>query len=83
MDVSTYILMKDIVIPAGTELFIAPARVDRSDKDGRPALASGKPAHFVEAIIGPTKDTMFNWTMHIDDALASGLIALETKRVKR
>lgn len=70
----SYITSQDIVIPAGTELSEAAAHVIRSDIDGRPALASGKPAHFVEAIIGPTKDTMFSWVMHIDDALAAGLI---------
>lgn len=69
-----YVTTQDIVIPAGTELIQAPARVVRSDKDGLPAMASGNPAHFVEAIIGPTKDTTFSWTMHIDDALDAGLI---------
>lgn len=70
----TYVTTQDIVIPAGTKLHPAPARVMRSDKDGRPAMASGKPAHFVEAVIGPTDDTAFSWTMHIDDALEAGLI---------
>ena len=37
-------------------------------------MATGKPAHFVEAILGPTKDTTASWTMHIDDALDAGLI---------
>lgn len=69
-----YVTTQDIVIPAGTELFQAAARVVRSDEDGNPALTSGKPAHFVEAIIGPTKDTTYHWTMHIDDALDAGLI---------
>ncbi len=69
-----YRTVRDIVIPAGTELFSAPARIDRADKHGRPAISSGEPAHFVEAVIGPTKDTTYSWTMHVDDALAAGLI---------
>lgn len=70
-----YVLAQDIVIPAGTELCEAPARVERCDKNGQPAMASGQPAYFVEAIVGPTKDTVYSWTMHIDDALEAGLIA--------
>lgn len=69
-----YVTACDIVIPAGTALSEAPSRIDRSDRDGNPAIASGQPAHFVEAIIGPTKDTTFSWTMHIDDAIEAGLI---------
>ncbi len=71
---SVYRTARDIVIPAGTPLFAAPARIDRSDIDGHSAMVSGKPAHFVEAIIGPTKDTTYSWTMHIDDALEASLI---------
>lgn len=74
-----YVLTRDIVIPAGTELCEAPSRVDRCDKDGRLAMTSGQPAHFVEAIVGPTKDTVYSWTMHIDDAMEAGLIALLQK----
>lgn len=78
-----YILAKDIVIPKGTKLLIAPSRIDRSDIDGRPALASGKPSHFIEAIIEPTKDTISYWTMHIDDALSAGLIMTQTPADRR
>lgn len=78
----TYVTSKDIVIPAGTTLAPAPARVDRCDKDGRPALATGNATHFVEAIMGPTRDTTFSWTMHIDDALEAGLIE-EAELVRR
>jgi hypothetical protein len=42
-------------------------------------MVSGNPAHFVEAIIGPTPDTTFSWTMHIDDALDAGLIRAALK----
>jgi len=68
-----YKLAKDVVIPAGTELGTAAPRTERCDINGNPAIASGKPAHFVSAIIGPTPDTVFEWTMHIDDALEAGL----------
>ena len=71
---SEYILAKDILIPAGTKLYRAPSQTIRCDADGNPATASGKPAEFVEAIIGPTKDTTYSWTMHIGDALDAGLI---------
>lgn len=70
-----YILARDIIIPAGTPLHEAAARVIRSDRDGKPAITSGKPAHFVEAVIGPTADTTFSWVMHIDDGLACGIIS--------
>lgn len=73
-----YVLAQSIVIPAGTKLHRAPARVIRSDADGNPALTSGKPVHFVEAIVGPTDDTTYCWTMHIDDALDAGLIKSTT-----
>lgn len=69
-----YVTAVDIVIPAGTELHEAPGRIIRSDRDGNPAITSGNPAHFVEAIVGPTRDTTFSWTMHIDDAVEAGLI---------
>jgi hypothetical protein len=69
-----YVLARDIFIPAGTQLHEAPARIERSDKDGRPAMATGNPAHFVEAIVGPTKDTTYSWVMHITEALETGLI---------
>ena len=69
-----YVIAQDIVIPAGTELDYAPSRTVRSDKNGNPAIATGLPAHFVEALIGPTDDTVFSWIMHIDDALEAGLI---------
>ena len=69
-----YVLAHDIVIPAGTALDYAPSKTERCDKHGRPAIVSGLPAHFVEALIGPTPDTVFTWTMHIDDALEAGLI---------
>ena len=69
-----YRLAKDIVIPAGTLLHTAPAQTTRSDIDGRPALTSGKPPHFVEATLAATKDTIFTWTMHAGDARDAGLI---------
>lgn len=69
-----YRTAQDIVIPAGTKLHEAPGRETRSDRDGRPCIASGQPCHFVQAVIGPTKDTHYTWTMHIDDALEAGLI---------
>lgn len=70
-----YVTTQDIVIPAGTILDYAPAKTERCDKFGQPAMASGLHPHFVEAVIGPTDDTVFTWTMHIDDALEAGLIA--------
>lgn len=72
--IDKYVLARDILIPAGTELHECPGRITFSDKDGRPAIATGQPAHFVQATIGPTKDTIYTWTMHIDDALDAGLI---------
>lgn len=69
-----YVLAQNITIPAGTELDYAPSKTERCDKHGRPAMVSGLPAHFVEAVVGPTDDTVFTWTMHIDDALEAGLI---------
>ena len=70
----SYVLTKDIVIPADTELCYAPAKTERCDKHGRPAMVSLMPAHFVEAVVGSTDDTVFTWTMHIDDAIEAGLI---------
>jgi len=69
-----YHLKNDIIIPAGTQLDYAPARAIRSDKNGNPAISSGLHPHFVEAVVGPTADTVFTWTMHIDDAIEAGLI---------
>lgn len=73
-----YITTRDIIIPAGTILARAPGRIEYSDKDGRPALATGQPAHHVQAIIAHGSDACSSWTIHIDDALEQGLI--EEKR---
>ena len=69
-----YRLKRDIVIPAGTDLGLAPQRTDRFDRNGSPAILTGLPPHFVEAVVGPTNDTVFTWTMHIGDALEADLI---------
>lgn len=71
---SSYRTTKEIVIPAGTLLNTAPVRTDRSDKDGNPAISTGKPAHFVEATIGLGRDATSTWTMHIGDAIDCGMI---------
>lgn len=58
-----YATKQDIVIPAGTEVGIAAWRVERE-------------APFAEAVIGPTKDTTFEWSMPLDEALELGLVGV-------
>ena len=58
---SRYAIAKDIVIPAGTEVGMAPSRTDYISRHA-------------EAIIEVTKDTTAHWRMDLSDALETGLI---------
>lgn len=58
-----YITAVEIVIPAGTEVTIAPDEVKRH------------PAHsYASALLGMTKDSTSEWTMPLSEALQLGFI---------
>jgi hypothetical protein len=56
-----FVTARDIIIPAGTEVGVAPWKTERV-------------VPFACAVVGPTKDTTFEWTMPLDEALEQGLV---------
>lgn len=57
----TYVTAKDIVIPAGTEVQMAPYKINRL-------------VPFGMALLGITKDSTAEWSMPLDEAIEAGLI---------
>lgn len=57
-----FVTAKDIVIPAGTEIGIAPSSTVRL------------PFPFAEALIAINKDMTASWTMPLDEAIEAGLV---------
>lgn len=56
-----YVTINDIVIPAGTEVQVAPYKVRRF-------------VPFASVLLGVTKDMTAEWTMPVDEAIKTGLI---------
>lgn len=56
-----YKLTRDVLIPAGTAVTALPSHT-----------VSKAPSASI--LVGPTKDTTFEWSMHMEDALAIGLV---------
>lgn len=61
MNDKTYVTAKEIVIPAGTEVQLAPSKISRF-------------VPYAGVLLGVTKDTTAEWTMPLDEALKTGLI---------
>lgn len=56
-----YVTAQEIVIPAGTEVQLAPNKISRY-------------VPYAGVLLGVTKDTTAEWTMPLDEALETGLI---------
>lgn len=57
----TYVTAKEIVIPAGTPVQLAPNKISRF-------------VPYAGVLLGVTNDTTAEWTMPLDEALETGLI---------
>jgi hypothetical protein len=58
-----YVTARDIVIPAGTKVLRASWQSSKID--------------LAQAIVGPSKDTHFEWNMPFEDAIDLGLVREE------
>lgn len=56
-----YVTTKDITIPAGTEIQIAPHTISRA-------------VRFGSILLGVTKDVTSEWTIPLDEGLETGLV---------